>query len=410
MARIRKPTVKVVLMKHKKLTNGEHPVALRVTFSRRSKYFVLKNDSGTITSTYKKWNHEFGRYNRNQDQNYILNEYETRAFEVLTSLSKEQFTFSKFEDLYFESNVTSIRVIDYLNRRIYDLELENRLGTAQSYKDTRNRLIEFIGKRSLYFPDLDKKFITNFERFLKENGNSINTIGIYLRTFRAVINSAIIDDYANVDQYPFKHFKIKTATTANRALSKESILKLMNLKLKSDTSEFHSVNFFIFSYLCRGMNFKDMSNLQWDKNVKNDTVIYVRAKTANTRRTLDPHRIKIEPEIAEILSIYSKNDPYIFPILEPGLTEKTKRGRQKDHLKIINKDLKKVSKELKIPEADEVTFYWARHTFATVLKYSGVSIAVISEVLGHKDEKTTQAYLDKFDNDVIDSTYNHLIR
>ena len=409
MARIRKPTVKVVLMKHKKLTNGEHPIALRITFSRRSKYFVLKNDSGTITSTYKKWNHEFGRYNRNQNQNYILNEYETRAFEVLNSLAKEQFTFSKFEDLYFESNVTSTRVIDYLNRRIHDLELENRLGTAQSYKDTRNRLIEFIGKRSIYFPDLDKKFIINFERFLKENGNNINTIGIYLRTFRAVINSAINDNYATHDDYPFKNFKIKTTTTVKRALTKESMLKLMNLKLKADTSEFHSINFFIFSYLCRGMNFKDMTNLQWDKNIENDTLCYIRAKTANTRTTLDAHRIKIEPEIAEILSIYSKNDPYIFPVLEPGLSEKTKRGRIKNCLKIINKDLKKVSKKLKIPEADEVTFYWARHTFATVLKYSGVSIAVISEVLGHKDEKTTQAYLDKFDNEVVDATYKNLI-
>ena len=45
-----------------------------------------------------------------------------------------------------------------------------------------------------------------------------------------------------------------------------------------------------------------------------------------------------------------------------------------------------------------ITSYWARHSYATVLKRSGANIAYISESLGHTDIKTTEAYLDTFEN------------
>ena len=36
------------------------------------------------------------------------------------------------------------------------------------------------------------------------------------------------------------------------------------------------------------------------------------------------------------------------------------------------------------------------------MKRSGVSTAIISESLGHESEKTTQIYLDSFENSVLD--------
>jgi len=44
-----------------------------------------------------------------------------------------------------------------------------------------------------------------------------------------------------------------------------------------------------------------------------------------------------------------------------------------------------------------VTTYTARHSFATVLKRSGASYEFISESLGHRDMKTTNAYLANFE-------------
>ncbi len=56
-----------------------------------------------------------------------------------------------------------------------------------------------------------------------------------------------------------------------------------------------------------------------------------------------------------------------------------------------------------------LTTYVARHTFATVLKRSGVNIAIISESLGHSDLETTQIYLDSFENSQIDEAMKNLL-
>ena len=53
--------------------------------------------------------------------------------------------------------------------------------------------------------------------------------------------------------------------------------------------------------------------------------------------------------------------------------------------------------------------YTARHSFASVLKKSGVNIALISEALGHSDLATTQIYLDSFDNKQVDEAMKHLL-
>ena len=56
-----------------------------------------------------------------------------------------------------------------------------------------------------------------------------------------------------------------------------------------------------------------------------------------------------------------------------------------------------------------LTTYVARHTFASVLKRSGVSVALISESLGHSDLSTTQIYLDAFENEQIDQAMQNLL-
>ena len=67
----------------------------------------------------------------------------------------------------------------------------------------------------------------------------------------------------------------------------------------------------------------------------------------------------------------------------------------------VNIRLKKIGEELNLPI--DITTYVARHSFATVLKRSGVSTSLICETLGHSSEKVTQIYLDSFENSQIDA-------
>jgi site-specific recombinase XerD len=61
--------------------------------------------------------------------------------------------------------------------------------------------------------------------------------------------------------------------------------------------------------------------------------------------------------------------------------------------------MKQIGKKLKIEK--DITTYTARHSFSTVLKRSGASIDIISEALGHSNVRTTESYLDSFEEDTI---------
>lgn len=53
-------------------------------------------------------------------------------------------------------------------------------------------------------------------------------------------------------------------------------------------------------------------------------------------------------------------------------------------------------------EVPALSFYTARHSYADILKKSGVSVEVISEALGHADIRTTDSYLKGFGDSVLD--------
>jgi tyrosine type site-specific recombinase len=53
--------------------------------------------------------------------------------------------------------------------------------------------------------------------------------------------------------------------------------------------------------------------------------------------------------------------------------------------------------------------YVARHSYATVLKRSGVPTSIICESLGHSSERVTQIYLDSFENEQIDEAMKNLL-
>ncbi|OJW67109.1 MAG: hypothetical protein BGO68_00025 [Candidatus Amoebophilus sp. 36-38] len=112
----------------------------------------------------------------------------------------------------------------------------------------------------------------------------------------------------------------------------------------------------------------------------------------------------------EILERYKKTtggqaEDLIFPILDKNkhLAPQQIENRIKRVLKQVNGSLKELVKQVGI--LVNLTTYVARHTYATVLKQSGVSTGVISEALGHKGEQITQTYLKSFSNEVIDEDF-----
>ena len=73
------------------------------------------------------------------------------------------------------------------------------------------------------------------------------------------------------------------------------------------------------------------------------------------------------------------------------MNELQKMAIYKQLTKIINKYVKQIANELEIDK--NVTTYFARHSFATVLKRSGAKIEMISELLGHSNVGVTESVI-----------------
>ena len=232
-----------------------------------------------------------------------------------------------------------------------------------------------------------------------------NTIGIRFRTLRAVYNLALAEGLVKADCYPFKKYKVSKLhkETAKRAITKEQVKQVIDYDVSG--ARFYkrlAVDMFAFSYLMGGINFTDMAFLT-DKNVEGGRLVYVRQKTKKLIM------LPLQEKAVEIMNRYrSSQRKFIFPILdERERTLRQMRNRIYDVLDNVNGYLKEIGKELGVEL--KISSYVARHSYATVLKRSGVSTSVISESLGHSSERVTQIYLDSFENKQLNDAMKNLL-
>ena len=139
------------------------------------------------------------------------------------------------------------------------------------------------------------------------------------------------------------------------------------------------------------------------KNIIDNRLVYSRRKTNKLIK------LPLQPRAIGLINKYSSpGNPYLFPILSTfHKTEQQQRNRIHKVISKVNLRLKAIGKELGLPI--DLTTYVARHSFATVLKRSGVNTSLICEALGHSSERVTQIYLDSFGNDQMDNAMKNLL-
>lgn len=80
---------------------------------------------------------------------------------------------------------------DFMNEVIKDLCEQGRFATAHVYKYALRSFTEFVGGGSIYFGAFSKRSLRRFQTYMEERQLSYNTISTYLRSLRAVYNSAV---------------------------------------------------------------------------------------------------------------------------------------------------------------------------------------------------------------------------
>jgi len=382
--------------------NGFCTVKIKVTYNRERRYYSTDVDlyypkvEPNIPDPLTKL---LTAIRKTPEQKSILSKldyYQKKADNTIELLSV--FTFEKFEDLFFENRNIKESVSYAFEKRIEDLRLNNRIGSAVSYECTKNSLEAF--KSKLTFAQITPEFLRKYEAQMLKEGKSYTTIGIYLRTLRALYNLQGIDK----SLYPFGKGKYEIPKSRNikKALTLEDIGRIYNYEAQPESYEDRAKDYWIFLYLCNGMNVKDFCLLKWS-NLDGDLLTYERAKTSTTERTKTPIKVPLKAEALAVIKKWgqpsvSKN-AFIFPHISKEMSAERQREVYQQLTQNINKHMKQIAKKVAINKP--VTTYYARHSFATILKRSGVNISMIGDLLGHSSLATTQNYLAGFEIDKI---------
>ncbi|MCJ7934744.1 MAG: site-specific integrase [Chryseobacterium sp.] len=341
-------------------------------------------------------------------ENDLLISFKARANKIIRDFQNEGKNFSLEEFEYKFKNKTTeqnVFVAGFFDEIIDELTRSGRIGNARAYKDTKDSFVGFGGKK-LRINDITPVLLEKYEVSLRERGNGNGGISFKMRHLRALVNKAIKRKLITKEHYPFETYKVSKLKSVNnkKALSIDEFKKLKDVDLSKSPHLREAYNYFMFSIYARGMNFIDMMKLKWS-DIQDGRIYYVRSKT---KASFNIEIIQPMQDIIDFYKAQKRNSQYVFPILlQDDLTPIQIANRKHKVLSRYNSKLKEVGKLAEIDKP--LSSYVARHSFATILKYSGTSVSKISEMMGHSDVQITMTYLKDFENEDLDKEMTKLI-
>lgn len=292
----------------------------------------------------------------------------------------------------FRHRADMTRFFVYADSQINELRCQGREGTANNYLNACRSFAIFLGGRMLSFDQFTTGLIDAYADYLKARDCQCGTMVFYLRQLRAIYNKAVKARVVQQDMDPFRNQTLTEPRTRKRALTRENIRRVHKADPKGAHKDvFLARDLFIFSFYTCGMPFVDMCHLTRD-NIEGKYICYKRRKTSRALR------IRIEKPLRELLVRYADPaSPYLLPMLRKGDEYKDYRNAGNR----LGKRIRELGNRLQLEEP--LTFYVARHTWATLARDSGVELSVISACMGHTSEKTTRIYLAEMDYRRIDN-------
>lgn len=281
---------------------------------------------------------------------------------------------------------------------IGSLRKEGRFSTAHVYKNALLSFSTFCKTQTVSFRQITRDRLRQYGEHLYACGLKPNTVSTYMRMLRSIYNRGVEAGYTPYIHRLFRDVYTGVDVRLKRALPIGELHKLLHVDPKTDVlRETQSIAALMFQ-LC-GMSFADLAHLEKSALEKN-VLRYNRVKTKT------PMSVEILESADEIINRLRNRRPsksgasgcpdYLLNILRGDKKRKDERAYREyqSALRRFNNQLKNLAKALGVNSP--VTSYTFRHSWATIAKFCGTSIEMISESLGHKSIKTTQIYLKGF--------------
>ncbi len=395
---------------------GELRVVARVAFDRKQIYISLGK-----SYTLDKFRKVVNATKKYTAEKMIME----REYDELKSVIEEifmersMFSLEALKERYKQKTSGKKTIYEVWDGIINEYRTSNRIGTADSYSQAKNRFIKDNGER-VALANINRSLLEKWIELMKLELSS-TSIGIYLRAFRVVVKRAVSDKLLDVEcETMFQ--KLSAVNDGNdrknEFLDVPTMRKLYDFfvagEIKhADGSEVYHAEYknklmeatglFLFMYLANGMNLADAARLRYDDfyySQRKQLMCFIRQKTHNTTARKTEIIFPILPEIRVILDRIANAEVrggLVFNILAGVKDEQRKDELIAQENSNIRDRIRNVCKFLGIPYAPSPT--WCRHSFATNLRDAGVTIEYISSMMGHtvsSGSSTTLRYLSNY--------------
>jgi integrase len=396
----------LVLDKRSEKSGNTYPIKLRIIINRKSFHISLGYnikerfwlEAEQQVSTKCKSIGNITRVN-----NFLLKE-KAEALDKLLALEEDgtlnRLTMTEVKDKLVDKDSETM-TLNFFTTVISEMEVSKRFGNARVYNLVSRSITNFTNGLDFPLKHITYTWLKKYEAWYLAKGNKLNGLGVNMRTLRSLYNMAIKRNKVSSKYYPFKDYSIKQQETRKRAIDNDDLILFLGYEPKTERHK-RAKDYFLISYYLMGASFVDIAFLKI-KNIIQNRIEYKRQKTGKL------HSIPISKPLNELLKKYikgKKDDDFIFGVIKTDDPKKQLISTREELIR-YNKSLKEIGTLCGIESP--ISSYVARHSYATNAKKLGVPMAVISSALGHTTEKTTQVYLDSFENDIVDKYHEIVI-
>lgn len=410
-------TIKIVHDKRRALIDGSFPIKLRVTFNRNSKFYkvLVGNENASVSISDFQDLMDLNKTVKGKKL-ALRDGINNRAEEMLKlAQSINPFSFQAFEK---EKNGVKISTL----KQAFEDKIENAESykTKKGYGSALRSLTAFrlpTGRVTIGYVKEWMKFMETkgvVTKYGKNKPNSVTTISMYARNLQSVLNAYNVSDGKIFGKSKDGLIVIPKHKPkgGRKALNIEDIRLLRSEKPLNDYEQ-EAYDLWFFGYYCSGMNMVDIISLKWENiDFEDNTLTFIRHKTKNTKKRDDIEIVvELMEEAIEIIKRRgTKKSKFVFGYITGKEGDKTFYRIKGNLLSRVNNNIRKIGArvgfewEIVDPKNEHIkkdgrlsylTSYGSRHSWATVMKRSGVPINLISEQLGHSSIATTEAYLGK---------------
>ena len=275
-----------------------------------------------------------------------------------------------------------------------------RISTYKNSISILNQFTNFLSEKEgekggeLYVGSITEELVREFLVWGLDRGRKTDTVEKYLETISKICKHASVDGLLcktsaqAIADIVLEYSIDDNSSRSIKYLTLEEMSRFVNIdrNVKSD-KEIEDLDMFKFSFLSCGLRISDIITLRWcDIDFEKKELRKIQVKTRG--RNIIP----LSDEALKILKKWKgRHNIFVFGLLPDEFDlkdEERLRTKRNSLTSTINKRLENISKKAQLGK--KVTFHMARHSWAVAALEQGLSIIMISSLLGHTSTAITE--------------------